>query len=106
MILEMVEFERPEGFSDTDLLEDARSTIPWWKGYEGLIRKQFVTDGPMVMGVYMWESRAQAEAAHDADWVAGFRSRTGVEPRFRYFDMFMQIDNAADAVSEYPVAPG
>ncbi len=102
MIMEIVEFDRPQGFTDADLLEDARSTIPRWKGYSGLIRKHFVTDGPKVMGVYIWESREDAAKGHDAAWVAAFTERTGVKPTLRIYDMFMEIDNAGDAVREFP----
>lgn len=104
MIMEIVEFDRPEGFSDADLLEDARSTIPRWLGYPGLVRKHFVTDGPKVMGVYVWQTRDMAETAHDAEWIAGFETRTGVMPHIRYFDMFMMIDNVTGEVT--PSAPG
>lgn len=103
MILEFVKFDRPEGFSDADLLEDARSTVPHWQANSALIRKHFVTDGPRVMGVYMWPDRAAAQAAHDADWIARFKARTGVEPEISYFDMFMMIDNAAGDVREFPI---
>ena len=103
MIMEIVTFDRPEGFSDADLLEDARSTIPRWKGYKGLIRKHFVTDGPNVMGVYIWESRADAARGHDAAWVEAFTARTGATPTLHIYDMFMEIDNAGDAVREFPI---
>ena len=103
MIMEIVEFDRPEGFTDADLLEDARSTIPRWKGYSGLIRKHFVTDGPKVMGVYIWESREDAAKGHDAAWVAAFTERTGAKPTLRIYDMFMEIDNVGDAVREFPI---
>ena len=104
MILEIVKFERPQGFSDEDLLEDARSTIPRWQGFPGLIRKQFVTDGPVVMGVYLWADRAAAARGHDAAWVKAFEARTGVRPDIAQYDLFMEIDNAADSVREFAFA--
>lgn len=103
MIMEIVEFDRPAGFSDADLLEDARSTVAHWQANTDLVRKHFVTDGPTVMGVYIWPDRAAAEAAHDAGWVERFKARTGEAPRIRYFDMFMVIDNAEGNVREFPL---
>ena len=103
MILEIVEFDRPEGFSDADLLADAQSTIPRWQGYQGLIRKHFVTDGPKVLGVYIWESREDAARGHDAAWIEAFTQRTGARPVLRIYDMFMEIDNAGDAVRKWPL---
>ena len=102
MIMEIVEFDRPDGFSDADLLDDARSTVDHWRANPDLIRKHFVTNGPTVMGVYVWPNRAVAEAAHDAAWVERFTARTGVSPEIRYFDMFMLIDNQAGTVEEFP----
>lgn len=103
MILEMVLFDRPEGCSDADLLEDARSVADHWRANPDLLRKHFVkNDAGKVAGVYIWPDRAAAERAHDAAWVARFRERTGVEPEISYFDLFMLIDNEAGTVTEYP----
>ena len=102
MIVEIVSFDRPAGFSDADLLEDARSTVAQWRADPELIRKQFVTDGPRVKGIYLWPNRAAAERAHDAAWVERFKARTGETPRIERFDMFMMIDNVAGEVVEYP----
>ena len=104
MIVEMVRFDRPEGFSDNDLMEDARSTVAHWRANPELIRKQFLAgeDGT-VIGLYLWPDRAAAKRAHDAAWVERFRARTGVEPRFAYFDLFMMIDNAAGEVTDFPL---
>ncbi|MDA0963051.1 MAG: hypothetical protein O2898_09050 [Proteobacteria bacterium] len=103
MIIEFVTFDCPAGFSQADILADARSTVAMWQANEKLIRKHFVTreDGK-IMGVYLWPDRAAAEVAHDAAWVARFRARTGVEPEITYGDVFMVIDNVSGEVTEYP----
>lgn len=104
MIVEMVRFERPEGFSDADLRADARSTVAHWQANPDLIRKHFLTgeDGT-VIGLYIWSDRAAARRAHDADWIARFRARTGKTPSFAYFDLFMLLDNEAGTVTEFPL---
>jgi hypothetical protein len=104
MIVEIVKFERPQGFSDEDLLQDGRSTIPRWQGYPGLVRKQFVTDGPVVLGIYTWVDRAAAAKGHDAAWVAAFEARTGTKPQITQYDLFLEIDNTADSVAEHIIA--
>jgi hypothetical protein len=104
MILEMVSFERPEGFSDADLMEDARSTVAKWRADPDLIRKHFArAEDGTIAGIYLWPDRAAAERAHDAEWIARFRERTGRTPRFAYFDIFMLIDNAEGTVREFPL---
>ncbi len=104
MIIEMVTFEKPDGFDDADLLADARSTVAHWQANPDLIRKHFVKgeDGT-VAGLYIWPDRDAARRAHDADWIARFTDRTGRVPTFRYFDLFMVIDNQTNEVSEFPI---
>ncbi|MEX0340017.1 MAG: hypothetical protein AB3N11_13375 [Arenibacterium sp.] len=103
MILEIVRFDRPEGFSDADLLADAQSTVAHWQANQDLIRKHFVTNGDEVMGVYIWPNRAASEAAHDAAWQEMFKARTGVTPNIERYDMFMEIDNVLGEVREFAV---
>jgi hypothetical protein len=106
MIVEIVSFEMPRGFSNDDLLADARSTTEKWRSNPDLIRKHFVkgSDGK-VAGIYVWPNKEAALTAHDSTWIANFRTRTGTEPNFAYWDMFMLIDNEAGTVSEFPLDP-
>lgn len=102
MIMEFVAFDRPAGFTDADLLEDARGTVAHWRANDRLIRKHFVRhDDGRIMGIYLWPDRAAAEAAHDAAWIARFRARTGVEPEITYGEVFMVIDNVTGQVTEH-----
>ena len=50
-------------------------------------------------GVYLFNSRADAERLYDAAWRAGLRERLGVEPSIEYFDSPVIVDNDAGAVS-------
>ncbi|MEY8838244.1 hypothetical protein AB9K41_04275 [Cribrihabitans sp. XS_ASV171] len=107
MIVEMVSFEIPEGFGAEELMADARSTVEHWRANKNLIRKHFLrSEDGRVIGLYLWPDREAARAAHDADWVDRFRKRTGAEPSFAYFDLFMTIDNLAGEVREFPLEPG
>lgn len=103
MIIEIVSFERPEGFTDDDLLADARSVADHWRSDPDLVRKHFVkNDDGQVAGIYVWPNREAAQNAHDANWIARFQERTGKVPTFTYWDMFMLIDNEAGEVREFP----
>lgn len=103
MILELVTFARPEGFSDADLRADARGTVAHWQANADLLAKRFATfdEGRQVAGIYLWPDRAAAERAHDAAWIARFQGRTGQHPGFAYFDVFMEIDNEKGTVTEF-----
>ena len=51
-------------------------------GVTGLVRKYFgySEDGRTVVGVYLWETKADADAFYSPEWVAGVVSRWGVMP--------------------------
>jgi len=104
MILEIVSFELPDGMSDTELLDDARSVVDHWRANQSLVRKYFVKGDGKAAGIYIWPDLASAERAHDAAWVERFRTRTGVEPGIERLDLFMEIDNFAGAVREFGFA--
>jgi len=104
MIVELVTFDMPEGFSDDDLIADARGVVEQWQANPDLVRKHFVrSEEGKVAGIYIWPDKAAAQKAHNAQWIERFRERTGTEPTFTYYDMFMLIDNEAGTVSEYPL---
>ena len=42
MILELVEFKQPAGWSRERILEDAKHTIPKWSANADLVRKHFL----------------------------------------------------------------
>ncbi|WP_436642848.1 hypothetical protein [Microbaculum sp. FT89] len=104
MIVEMVSFEAPEGMSNDDIVADARGVVAHWQANPDLVRKHFVraADGKLA-GIYVWPNKEAALKAHDAAWIARFKDRTGTEPTFAYFDLFMLIDNEAGTVSEFPL---
>ena len=51
-------------------------------GVPGLVRKYFgySEDGETIVGIYLWRSKAEAEAFYNPDWIAGVTSRWGVMP--------------------------
>jgi hypothetical protein len=103
MIIELVTFKAPPGASWDDILKDARAVVPRWRANPDLLRKHFLLsdDGQECGGLYLWPSRAAAEAAHDAAWRAGVEKRTGSAPSIRYFDLQMLLDNEAGTVTEW-----
>jgi hypothetical protein len=107
MILELVEFNSPQGWSRQQVAEDARQVIPRWQANKELLRKHFLLelDGKTGAGVYIWPSVEAAQRAHDEEWRQSVIKRTGGAPRIRYFDLFLLIDNEHGKVSEFPAAP-
>jgi len=79
--------------------EHFRKIAPGFREVPGLIRKQFIyaKDG-WAGGVYLWQTRADAEAFYTGPWLAGIRERYGMDPQIKYFQTACIADNAAEAV--------
>jgi len=106
MILELVEFNSPKGWSRAKVAKEARSVIPKWRASKELLRKHFLLslDGKIGAGVYIWPSVEAAQKAHNEEWRQSVIKRTGAAPTLRYFDLFLLIDNEHGAVTEFPAA--
>jgi hypothetical protein len=84
--------------------EEARniflSTAPTYRGVQGLFRKVYVLsqDGGTVGGVYLWNSRSEAEAMFTESWRAFVREKYGTEPTVTYFESPVVVDNIAQQI--------
>jgi len=79
--------------------EEARSiflsTAPKYQDVAGLLRKSYLLsdDGTTVGGIYLWNSRAEAEAMYTESWRIFVREKYGTEPSVTYFDTPVVVDN-------------
>jgi hypothetical protein len=84
--------------------EEARSiflsTAPKYRGVQGLFRKIYVLsqDGVTVGGVYLWNSRPEAEAMYTESWRSFVRETYGTDPTVTYFESPVVVDNVAQQV--------
>ena len=101
MIVELVRFKAPPGATLEGIREHARTTLPHWQANPALVRKHYMLseDRATIAAVYVWRSRAAAQQAHDAAWIAEVQQRTGSAVQIERFDMFMLLDNAAGGVA-------
>ena len=106
MIVELVTFRATPGADWDAILAEARATIPRWRANPQLVRKHYLLseDGAEGAGLYIWPTRAAAEAAHDAAWQTAVAQRTGAAPTIRYFELQMLLDNEAGTVTEWSQA--
>jgi hypothetical protein len=88
MILELVEFNSPKGWSRQQVAGEARNVIPKWRANKELLRKHFLL-----------ELKARNE-----EWRQSVIKRTGGAPTIRYFDLFLLVDNEKGTVTEFPEA--
>lgn len=97
----VVNFALPEGKTEEELVAGFESSTALYRDVPGLLRKYYLLseDRRIGGGVYIFETRADAERVHDEVWRARLRERMGVEPDVRYFDSPVIVDNEARAAS-------
>ena len=84
--------------------EEARgiflSTAPKYRGVQGLFQKIYVLsqDGATVGGVYLWNSRREAEAIYTESWRSFVQEKYGTDPTVTYFESPVVVDNIAQQV--------
>lgn len=102
MIVELVEFQHPQGTTREQALEGALQVVAKWQANPQLQSKHFLLgeDGSGA-GVYIWPDRAAAQAAHSPEWIAAKEAETGGKVRIRYFDLLVALDNQAGTVRPY-----
>lgn len=100
MITAIVQFTLPQPIS----LEQARqvfsSTAPKYREIHGLIRKYYILsqDGGTAGGVYLWNSREDAERVYTNEWKQFILDKYGALPSVTYFESPVIVDNAAGKI--------
>lgn len=75
-------------------------TAPTYRGVPGLLRKHYVLseDGQTAGGVYLWNSRAEAEAMYTDAWRAFVKDKYATDAVVTYFDSPVLVDNVAQQI--------
>ena len=76
------------------------STAPTYRGVAGLFKKHYLLseDGATAGGVYLWNSKAEAEALYTDAWRAFVREKYGTDPIVTYFESPVLVDNVVQQV--------
>ena len=99
MITAIVQYRLPPTIDLAACAEHFRKIAPGFRQVRGLIRKQFIyAEDGWAGGVYLWQSRADAEAFYSGPWLQGIRERYGMDPEIRYFHTAAVTDNSVEAV--------
>ena len=100
MITVFTSFALPKPITRDEARAIFLSTAPKYRGVQGLFRKYYVLsqDGQTVGGVYLWNSRREAEAMYTASWRAFVRDKYGSEPTVTYFESPVVVDNVAQQI--------
>ena len=90
----IVQFDLPKR-SPEQAIQGGSGSAPLYRGLagKGLIRKDYLNGDSGTGGVYLWESRAAAEAWFTAEWLDELTRRFGVRPRLTWYDTHVTVDN-------------
>ena len=90
----VVQFDLPRR-TESEAIAGGTSTAPTYRGLaaSGLIRKDYLNGDEGTGGVYLWESRAAAQAWFTPERIAALAERFGVTPRLTWYDTHVTVDN-------------
>jgi hypothetical protein len=76
------------------------STAPKYQGMAGLIRKYYFLseDGQRAGGIYLWQSREDADRLYTDEWKAFVRGKYGTDPVLTWLACPVVVDNAAGEI--------
>jgi hypothetical protein len=95
MITAIVQFTLPQPISLEKGREIFSGTAPKYREIPGLLRKYYLLspDGRTAGGVYLWQSRKEAEALYNEDWRKFIREKYNTDPVVTYFESPVIVDN-------------
>ncbi len=94
MIVAVVNFALPAPLTTDEARAMFEASAPSYQTVDGLRRKHFLLadDGRSAGGVYLWDSRAQAEALYDDAWRSRVAARYGSAPQVTFYDSQVTVD--------------
>ncbi len=100
MITAIVNFRLPADIDARKAAELFKGSAPKYQGMKGLVRKYYLYDSDKRIGggVYLWKSKADAEAVYTPQWKAYIAERYGTPPEIRYFETSVVVDNETGKV--------
>lgn len=100
MIIAFTQFSLPKPITREEARSIFLSTAPKYRGVQGLFRKHYVIseDGLTVGGVYLWNSRPEAEAIYTDAWRSFVREKYGTDPTVTYFECPVVVDNVSEQI--------
>lgn len=95
MIVSIVTFKLPKRWTVEEAAAVFKSTAPKYVGKPGLVRKHYyITEtGDRAGGIYLWKSKADAEACYTPEWKAAVAEKYGARPDILYANVPVSVDN-------------
>jgi hypothetical protein len=93
-------FQLPKPITREEARRTFLSTAPKYQGVAGLFRKYYFLsqDRKTLGGIYLWNSRAEAETMYTESWRAFVRDKYDADPSVIYFDSPVVVDNLSHEI--------
>jgi hypothetical protein len=101
MIVAIVNFTLPAPLTSDEARAMFEASAPSYQTVDGLRRKHYLLaeNGRTAGGVYLWDSREQAETMYDEAWRQRIAARYGAEPTVTYYESSVTVEPAEITVS-------
>jgi hypothetical protein len=101
MIVTIVTFQLAKPATVAEITKTFESTAPRYRGIPGLLRKNYFLseDGRRAGGIYVWESRSDAERVYNAEWRKMVTEKYGGPPSVEYLHSPVMVDNRDGKIS-------
>jgi hypothetical protein len=100
MIVSIVSFKLPRRWTVEEAAAVFESTAPKYLRKPGLVRKHyFVTEaGDRAGGIYLWKTKADAQACYTPEWQAMVTAKYGGPPEIVYAAVPVSVDNVLGTI--------
>jgi hypothetical protein len=100
MITAIVQFRLPKPINRNMAQRLFLDSAPKYRKVQGLIRKYYLIsgDGTTAGGVYLFNSREDAERLYSDEWKKYIVDKYGGEPSITYFESPVVVDNLAGKI--------
>ena len=102
MIIAIVNFKLPQPMNVAAATAAFEQTAPKYLRKPGLVRKHyFVTEaGDRAGGIYLWKTKADAEACYNAEWCAMVTAKYSNPPEVVYVENPVIVDNVSGRIEK------
>ncbi len=100
MVVAVVTYALPRAVTIADVKLAAARGAQRYLNLPGLLRKNYwlSEDGTRAGGIYVWESKARAEAFYSPEWKEFVTRQYGVAPDIVYLHSPVMVDNTAGRI--------
>ncbi len=101
MIVTIVTFNLQTPTSVSEISKVFQSTAPKYQSVPGLLRKNYwlSEDGKRAGGIYVWETRADADRMFTDEWKAFVEGKYGGPPGIEHLHSPVMVDNREGKIS-------